>query len=153
MNIRTANLTDIEKILFLENQVFELHSKARPDWIGKNPLTYDSIKNTIESNNGKIFIAEDNNEIIGHCIINIREIKNHHMFNDMKNIEIDDLCVDEKYRKKGIGKKLFEEVKTYSKQNGINFIELMVWEFNENARKFYENMGMKVRITRMEYKI
>jgi len=71
----------------------------------------------------------------------------------MKNIEIDDLCVDEKYRKKGIGKRLFEEVKTYSKENGINFIELMVWEFNENARKFYENMGMKIRINRMEYKI
>jgi diamine N-acetyltransferase len=153
MNIRIANLMDIEKILFLENQVFELHSKARPDWIGKNPLTYDSIKNIIESNNGKIFIAEDNNEIIGHCIINIREIKNHHMFHDMKNIEIDDLCVDEKHRKKGIGKKLFEKVKTYSKENGINFIELMVWEFNENARKFYENMGMKIRINRMEYKI
>ena len=153
MNIRTANLTDIEKILFLENQVFELHSKKRSDWIGKNPLTYDSIKNIIESNNGKIFIAEDNNEIVGHCIINIREIKNHNMFHDMKNIEIDDLCVDEKHRKKGIGKKLFEEVKTYSKENGINFIELMVWEFNENARKFYENMGMKIRINRMEYKI
>jgi len=153
MNIRTANLTDIEKILFLENQVFELHSKKRPDWIGKNPLTYDSIKNIIESNNGKIFIAEDNNEIVGHCIINIREIKNHNMFHDMNNIEIDDLCVDEKHRKKGIGKKLFEEVKTYSKENRINFIELMVWEFNENARKFYENMGMKIRINRMEYKI
>ena len=153
MNIRTANLMDIEKILFLENQVFELHSKTRPDWIGKNPLTYDSIKNIIESNNGKIFIAEDNNEIVGHCIINIREIKNHNMFHDMKNIEIDDLCVDEKHRKKGIGKKLFEEIKTYSKENGINFIELMVWEFNENARKFYENMGMKIRINRMEYKI
>jgi ribosomal protein S18 acetylase RimI-like enzyme len=153
MNIRTANLTDIEKIMFLENQVFELHSKARPDWIGKNPTNYDHIKSIIESNNGKIFIAEENGMLIGHCLINVREIKNHHMFHDMKNIEIEDLCIDEKYRKKGIGKKLFEEVKIYAKENGINIIELSVWEFNENAKKFYENMGMKTRINRMEYKI
>lgn len=155
MNIRTANLVDIEKILFLEEQVFQLHSKKRPDWIDckKRPNNYDFIKNIIESNSGKIFIAEYENEIIGHCIISIREIKNHPMFFDMKNIEIEDLCVDEKYRKKGVGKKLFEEVKMYSKEIGIKYIELSVWEFNKNAITFYENLGMKTRIKRMELKI
>ena len=153
MVIRTANLMDIDKILFLEEQVLKMHSKSRPDWIGKNPLTYDYIKSIVEGNNGKIFVAELENQIIGHCIVFIREIKNHHLFHDMTNIEIDDLCVDEKYRKKGIGKKLFEEVKNFAKDNDAKFIELMVWEFNQNAKKFYEHLGMKTRINRMELKI
>jgi len=35
MNIRNANITDIEKILILENQVFQIHLNSRPDWISK----------------------------------------------------------------------------------------------------------------------
>ena len=66
---------DIDEILFLEEQIFELYSKSRPDWIRKNPLTYDYIKNIIEGNNGKIFVAEFENKIIGHCIVFIRELK------------------------------------------------------------------------------
>ena len=153
MNIRSANTMDIEKIMELQTQVFEIHLKARPEWIKKNPINYDYIKSIIESKNGKIFIVEENNKIIGHCIISIREIKNNVIFEDMTNIEIDEMCINEQFRKKGIGKKLFEEVKIYAKEINANYIELMVWDFNQNAMNFYEKMGMKTRIRRMEYKV
>ena len=71
----------------------------------------------------------------------------------MINIEIDEMCINEQFRKKGIGKKLFEDVKNYAKEINANYIELMVWDFNQSAMKFYEKMGMKTRIKRMEYKI
>jgi len=153
MNIREANIMDINKIMDLEDQIFKIHYKARPDWIEKNPRNYEYKKQFIEENNGKIFIAEEDNKIIGLCIFNIRVIKDHQMFFDMVNIEIENICVDEKYRKKGIGKKLLEKVKIYAKENNIKNIELSVWEFNENALKFYKNMGMETRIRRMEYKV
>jgi len=154
MNIRTAIITDIEKILFLEDQVFEIHLNARPDWVQKKPINYDYLKNIIiEENNKKIIIAEENNEIIGFCIVCKCEINNHPIFHDMTTIEIEDICVDENHRKKGVGKRLFEEAIIFAKSNNAQFIELIVWEFNQNARKFYENMGMKIRMNRMEYKV
>ena len=55
--------------------------------------------------------------------------------------------------KKGIGKKLFDEVKAYAKKMKVNYIELMVWKFNQDVMKFYKKMGMKTRTKRMEYKI
>jgi ribosomal protein S18 acetylase RimI-like enzyme len=155
MNIRIANTGDIEKILILEEQILELHSKTRTDWIDskKRPFNYEFLKNCIESNNGQIFIAENENKIIGHCILNINEIKNHNMFYDMLNIEIKDICIDEKYRNKGIGKKIFEKIKEFAKEKDAKFIELSVWEFNQNAIKFYEHLGMKTRLRKMELKI
>ena len=106
MNIRTANISDIDKILILEEQVFKLHYSARPDLIDKekSPNSYEFLRKCIESDNGKIFIAEIDENIIGHCIINIKEIKNHHIYFDMMNIEIDDMCIDEKHRKKELEK-------------------------------------------------
>jgi len=155
MFIRTANIRDIEKILVLEEQIFGLHSRARPDWIDtdKRPFSYEFIKNSIESTNGKVFIAEEENSIAGYCIMTIREIRNHHIFRDMTNIEIEDLCVDEKFRKRGIGKILFDKVRDYAKTINANYIELGVWEFNRNAKNFYEHLGMKPRLHRMELKV
>jgi ribosomal protein S18 acetylase RimI-like enzyme len=152
MIIRLANIMDIEKILLLEEQVFNFHLKVRPDLFDreKRPFNYEYMKYCIENKNGEIFIAEDDNKIIGHCIVSIREMTDHEAFYDMKNVEIEDLCVDEQYRKKGIGKKLFEEVKKYAKENGIKYIELQVWEFNKNAREFYEHLDMKTRLNIME---
>jgi ribosomal protein S18 acetylase RimI-like enzyme len=151
--IRIANIGDIEKILVLEKQVYEIHSKARPDWINKFPLNYNYIEDLLQNNNNKIFLAEENGKIIGFCIINIRKIKEHHLFHDMKILEIDDICIDQKCRKRGIGKLFFEEAKRVAKEINAKFIELMVWEFNQDAIKFYEKMGMKTRIRRMEYQI
>jgi len=153
MNIRAARITDIEEILFLEDQVFEIHLNARPDLVQKKPINYDYLKNIIEENNKRIFIAEENSEIIGFCIVCICEIKNHPIFHDMTNIEIEDLCVDENHRKKGVGKRFFEEVIIFAKNTNAQFIELVVWEFNQDAKRFYENMGMKIRENRMEYEI
>jgi ribosomal protein S18 acetylase RimI-like enzyme len=155
MIIRRAEINDIDSILPLEEQIFKIHSKERPDWIDKNkrPFSYDLLKNIIESNTQKIFIAEMDNKIIGFCKINHREINNNLMFYDMLNIEIENLIVDEKHRKKGIGKNLFGEVKNYAKEVNAKYIELSVWEFNKNAINFYKRMGMKIRINRMEYKV
>jgi ribosomal protein S18 acetylase RimI-like enzyme len=156
MIIRPAGITDIGKILVLEEQIFRLHSKARPDWVDKTKRLFDHsfMKDCIESDNGRIFLAEDESgNIIGYCVTYIKEIINHQVFRDMRNMEIEDLCVDEKHRGKGIGKKLFEEVIRYGKENGIKFIELSVWEFNQNARKFYEYVGMKIKTNRMELNI
>jgi ribosomal protein S18 acetylase RimI-like enzyme len=156
MTIRVANINDIDGILKLEEQMMTLHAEARPDWIDKNKKSFDNeyMKNIIENNNGdKIFVVEENEKIIGHCITRIRPIKGHPILYDMINIEIDDLCIDGNYRHKGIGKKLFEEVKKYAKEKNIKTIELGVWEFNTNAKMFYEHIGMKVRHCRMEYKI
>ena len=153
MNIRLATINDVENIINLLLQIHEIHLKARPDWFKKKTLNFNYIKDIIEAKDGEIFIAEENDIIIGYCIINIRKYKNHEIFEDMENIEISEMCVDEKNRKRGVGKKLFDKVKIYGKEINAKNIELMVWDFNKEAIDFYEKMGMKTRIKRMEYKI
>ena len=65
------------------------------------------------------------------------------------SIYIDDLCVDETCRGKGVGEALFEHVKNEARRMGCYEVNLNVWEGNE-ARRFYEKMGMKPKETQME---
>jgi ribosomal protein S18 acetylase RimI-like enzyme len=156
MIIRFANTEDIDKILALEEQIYKLHLKKRPDWIDetKRLFNYDVLKNRIESGAGKIFLVENKkSKIIGYCITRIYEITNHPVFKDTNTLDIEDFFIVKKYRRKGIGKKLFKEVIKYGKEKKIKFIELDVWDFNQNAKLFYKHLGMKTKLQRLELNI
>ena len=61
-----------------------------------------------------------------------------------KELYIDDLCVDEAARGKGVATALFRFVTDTAKAAGADFITLNVWHGN-SALDFYEKMGMKPR--------
>ena len=56
---------------------------------------------------------------------------------------MDDLVVDRDYRGKGIASQLYREMEERGRKAGAKRLDLMVWEFNERARRFYENQGMR----------
>ena len=68
----------------------------------------------------------------------------------LTTLYIDDICVDESSRGKGIGKALFEYVRTFALERGCYNITLHVWECNPGARAFYESLGLSPQYTSME---
>ncbi len=55
-----------------------------------------------------------------------------------KAIYLDDIIVSEKYRRFGIGGKLFEEVVKAGKEMGVRKIDWQVLDWNEPAIQFYK---------------
>jgi ribosomal protein S18 acetylase RimI-like enzyme len=55
-----------------------------------------------------------------------------------KAIYLDDIIVNEKYRRYGIGGKLFEEVVKAAKEMGVRKIDWQVLDWNEPAIQFYK---------------
>ncbi|MBQ1897537.1 MAG: GNAT family N-acetyltransferase, partial [Ruminococcus sp.] len=66
---------------------------------------------------------------------------------------IDDLCVDEQYRRRHIGKKLYDYVLDTARENGCDSVTLNVWSVNPSAEQFYRKMGMQPLKTYMETKL
>lgn len=58
-----------------------------------------------------------------------------------KALYLDDLYVKEAYRKQGIGKRLFDAIFTYAKQENCKKIHWMVSNWNNNAIEFYKSAG------------
>ncbi len=58
-----------------------------------------------------------------------------------KNWVLNDLYVDEKYRKQGIGKKLIDTATVFAKENKANFVQLATANDNYNAQHLYESIG------------
>ena len=70
---------------------------------------------------------------------------------DRKELYLDDLCVDASVRGKGVAKLLWQRTVELARELGCDAVTLNVWEGNDRARKFYENCGLTVRKTFLEY--
>lgn len=153
MIIRRAILKDIDRILELLSQVLEVHAALRPDLFitGTTKYSKDELADIISDDTKPIFVAvDDDDTVMGYAFCVINEPSSSVNMVKFRSIYIDDVCVDEAYRCKHVGRSIFEYVKQYAKDIDCYNITLNVWTGNDSAKSFYDNMGMKVQSTHME---
>src|SRR5579863_2745353 len=79
------------------------------------------------------FVAENEGEIVGMALYYTK-----YSTWKGKAIYLDDIIVNEKYRRYGIGGKLFEEVVKVCKAMGVRKMDWQVLDWNEPAISFYK---------------
>ena len=142
--IRYAMEKDIEKIEDLLSQVDMVHHNGRPDIfkIG-NKYSEEELKELLNNQQRPILVSvNESDEVIGYCFGIFQQHKDNSILTDIKTLYIDDLCVDEKFRGKGVGEELYEAALSLAKEKGCYNLTLNVWSFNESAIRFYESMGL-----------
>lgn len=151
--IRFALEKDIEKIEDLLSQVDLVHHNGRPDIfkIGRK-YTREELKALLKDKSRPIFVCTDEfDSVLGYCFCIFQQHINDNVLTDIKTLYIDDLCVDETLRGKHIGKKLYDAVVDFAREQGCYNITLNVWSCNPSAMKFYEKMGLLPQKTTMEF--
>lgn len=148
MHIRNMTKQDYVVVNEIMKEVHEIHVKNRPDLYVdiENPCLWETFVKDIENEN-IISILAENEEVLGICFVSFREKT---CMVNQRTAYMDDLCVRERWRGKGIGTKLFQCAKEEAKKKGAERLDLMVWEFNKNAFAFYKKMNMHVQRSIME---
>ena len=135
MIIRKGVKKDIPQVLDLIKELAEFENAP------------DQVTNTIErlENDGfgnqpvyDLFVAESENKIIGMAITYFR-----YSTWKGKNLYIEDLIINEKFRREGIGLKVFEELKKFAKNTSCVGISLQVLDWNKIGINFYKKLKMK----------
>lgn len=153
--IREFTINEFYSINNLMDQVHRLHVNNRFDIYkeSKGLLSKEDFEKIISDKNMISILAEINETIVGFCIITIKNPVENKGLVSRRVAYMEDLVVDEDYRGNGIGKKLFVEAKKRAIEFNVDSLELMVWEFNKEAIKFYKNQNMKTRSRIMEIKM
>lgn len=156
--VRPLEEGDVSKIMVLLDQVNLVHFNARPD-IFKHDTKFseeDVKRSFIGNEKAPVFVCVEVNEdgseeVLGHAFCEIQESQGNSVVKPMRNLYIDDICVDEKARRRGIGRRLYHHVVAYAEEEGgFDKITLNVWSFNEAAYKFYLSLGFAPQRTIME---
>lgn len=152
ITVRRAEDRDAEKVMKLLGEVLELHAKLRPDIFipGSTKYTREELHGIFRNEDTPVFVAaDDSGEVAGYAFCVMKQPPFSTNMKPMKMLYIDDLCVDAGCRGQHVGTILFDYVKQFAREQGCYDITLNVWEGN-NARKFYDKMGMFVKETQME---
>ncbi len=152
MIIRRAKEEDIADIMRLLGQILNLHAKLRPDIFVPNMSKFreEDVIRKISDDDKPIFVAELDGRVVGYAFTEIK-VYSEDFHQKIREMKVDDLCVDENMRGKRIGEEMFAFLKEEAKRLGCYGIWLNVWEGNEAAKNFYKKQGMKTKSYQMEW--
>lgn len=151
-SIRRAEAKDIPAILKLLVQVNMVHHNGRPD-LFRGPTTKyteDELKDIIADDRTPVFVCVDGNDrVLGHgfCVM---QHSGGRLMVEHSSLYIDDICVDEGSRGRGVGRALCDHILAYARDKGCYNVTLNVWNCNPRAMAFYDRLGFSPYKTGME---
>lgn len=155
MHIRIATEADLPRVNELRAQVSELHAAGRPDFFksGFPQNLADHIHDIHADASRHILVAEQEGVIVAFACLAETDIPEKPHKPARCFMEVDEFGVDEACHRQGIGRVFFKEIAAFARARGYDRIELNMWEFNENALKFYEAIGFRTYRRYMEFTI
>ncbi len=136
IKIRKAKRSDSAAILGLVIELARFEKLSPPDDSSQRRLIKDAFAKNPPF---RILIAEVNKTITGYAFY----FFSYSSFKARKTLYLEDIFITESFRKKGIGKKFFDELVNIAIKNKCRRMEWVVLDWNINAIKFYDKLGAK----------
>ncbi len=142
--IRRAEERDIPAIGKLLEQVELVHHRGRPDLFKDGGRKYydDELREILADDARPIFVYDDEKYgVLGYAFCVLEDHRGENVMTPILTLYIDDICVFEHVRGRGVGRALCEYVKEYARSVGCHNVTLNAWACNPGAVAFYEKMG------------
>ena len=146
ITIRRATADDIETIQKLGFKLLDFERKNWDPSLDANwPFSEEGKKKYLAAIENKYtIIAEKDGEPVGYLIGKLIDISPDSA-RPIKQAYLENIYVSESMRGANIGSEIFANFRDYCKSEGVSRINVSVLAANENAVKFYENVGFSPR--------
>jgi ribosomal protein S18 acetylase RimI-like enzyme len=142
--IREAHLRDVPALGALLVEVHDLHVAALPHIFA--PIEADAqtdtfLRDQLALPDSQGFVWEEAGTLAGYCWIQRYEAPSLHRNVPRNYAEIHTLVVAASHRQRGIGRALVERAHEWAAAQGVDEVRIVVYEFNQEALRFYERLG------------
>jgi ribosomal protein S18 acetylase RimI-like enzyme len=141
--VRKAREADFDQVsvIFADENAF--HSQLLPErfQIADPIMTRDWFNEILTNENRAVLVAELENVLVGLVLINLMNAPDDPIFQPRRYAYIEEVAVVKEQRGYGIGRLLMTKTHEWIAAQGVNEVELFVWERNRNAIRFYEELG------------
>ncbi len=145
VQVRPATMQDYPALAAIGRESQDLHAQAHPEIFQRETsgFTEEYVRGLLANEQAMVFVADEGGQVLGYVFVRLRTMSFLDTFRPHVVAEIADIAVTTPARGKGTGHLLFEAAKLWARRQHAERLELMVWEFNERARQFYEQLGMR----------
>ena len=152
IEIRKATIDDYAAVSVLENLEFGLHREFRPDYfkLSETGYTKSEFQELMAHPCPICWLAVQDETVVGLCFGKIGKTPEDAVCKSRLVAFIQDIVTLPECRGKGIATALLVKAREQALNEGVESLELCVWNFNAEAIRLYEKMGMKVQYSRME---
>lgn len=150
--LQLARPEDRTAIEILAQQVHRLHVQWRPDIYALADQMWPQERFDTAVSERQLFAAKIDEKVVGYVFLKIRD---YDMIGHIRRrvLLIDEICVDEAQRNRGIGTEMMIEVRAIAKAFGCSDMQLGVYPQNNEALAFYQKCGFRIRSIDMQMKI
>lgn len=145
IEIRQATEKDIDIIFNFINEL-AIYEKLENEVIATKELILETL---FKNNKADVLIANYYGKPVGMALY----FYTYSTFLGKIGIYLEDLYVKEKYRGKGIGKLLINNLAKICLDNGYGRLEWSVLDWNKPSIDFYENLGAKPQTEWIKYRL
>jgi ribosomal protein S18 acetylase RimI-like enzyme len=101
----------------------------------------EHLNHALKGQGTRFTVAVHSGRVVAFCVASMARRR--------PDVIIEALCVSKAFRRSHIGTKLVRDVESWTKRRGARYVELDVYEFNPEARAFYEALGYLTASRRM----
>lgn len=154
ISIRNAQPQDLVQLLPLTKQI-NLQHYANAPRVFSEPNDHSSHQafwgSKINQQQSQFLVAEHtliNTQmkiLVGFIFATLATTPSAPFINPNSVCRINTLVVATSYQNQGIGTRLFQQIKAWAQEQGIDELRLEVMEFNQEAQHFYAKLGFKTQ--------
>ena len=157
LTLKAATAEDRDAYYALFREVQEMHIAARPD-LFREPKNDDAFRAHFEDAIGApqkgIVLAWLGGEAVGAAHYEFTRLDASGMYLlDRPILWIESIAVRADLRGKGVGRALVGLLRRLAAERGVADLGLEVWDFNEDARRAFEALGLEIRARTMLGKV
>jgi GNAT superfamily N-acetyltransferase len=108
---------------------------------GPQPRSRKFFEDMLQGPDSGVIVADAGQQLVGLAHGVMRSAPELPVFVQQRWGVLDGLVVDPACRRRGVGRRLTEAFEQWALDRGASWVELNVYEFNAEARGFYESLG------------
>lgn len=147
LTVRCATAADLPMVCQIAEDLAAIHHEAWPTVFAPASGEMRDEWHWRESLSGEgrvAFVAELSGVVVGFITLAC-QTESHTLFQPVRSVRVNSVCVVEQMRGKGIGRLLMQRAESWAVERGAAEVRLVVWAFNGAALKMYEELGYEVR--------
>ncbi|MGM9523841.1 MAG: GNAT family N-acetyltransferase [Faecousia sp.] len=152
MEFRFADEADFEAVNRLARQVHELHVQWRPDLFRsvQYPITPEEFSALLQEQ--RLLLAQKDGTVVAYAVFAMQGFDIPKLM-PQKTLKLEEICVEEAYRRQGIAKALLQELMRLGKAAGCTDLRLTCDPHNAAGIAFYESLGMQPKVIQYQCKL